>query len=75
MDPLMYCFPRYFVFNLYDFMVNDLSGIFKVMTETLKEVGKSAPLNLNAWRRMKGRLMLGGESALYLKVEPKLQVM
>ena len=75
-DPLMYCSPRYFAFNrgTYDLMVKDLSGIVKVTIENLKEVGKGAPLNLNAWRRMKSRLILGSESALYLKAEPKLQV-
>ena len=73
-DPLTYCSPRYFAFNrgTYDLMVKDLSGIVKVTIENLKEVGKGAPLNLNAWRRMKSRLILGSESALYLKVEPKL---
>ena len=65
-DPLMYCFPRYFAFNrgTYELMVKDLLGINKVMVEALKDVAKGAPLNLNTWRHMKSRLMLRNDSAI-----------
>ena len=55
-------------------MVTDSSGQVKVVIETLKDVTRGAPLNLKAWRHMKSKLMLGNESAIYLKASPNLHV-
>ena len=59
-DPLMFCSPRPFAFNqgTYEVMVKDLLGIIKVTVESSKDLAKGEPLNLNAWRCMKSRVML-----------------
>ena len=66
----MNCSLRYFAFNLgtYELIVKDLSRIVKVAIGSLKDVTNGALPNLNAWRCMKSQLMLGNESAIYLKV-------
>ena len=56
-------------------MINDLLGQVKVTLETLRDVARGAPLSLHAWRRMKSRLILGNESAIYLKASSNLQVL
>ena len=43
--------------------------------EALRDVTRGAPLSLHAWRRMKSRLILGNESAIYLKASPNLHVL
>ena len=76
-DPFMYCSPRYFAFSrgTYNLMVKDLLGQVKVTLEALRDVARGAPLSLHAWRRMKSRLILGNESAIYLKASSNLQVL
>ena len=55
-------------------MPKDLLGQVTLTFETLSTVVRGAPLNLHAWRCMKSRLVLGNESAIYLKASPNLQV-
>ena len=45
-------------------MVKDLARKVKVTIESIKDVAKGAPLNLNTWRHMKSRLMLRNDSAI-----------
>ena len=76
-DPLMDCSPKYFSFNrgAYELMVKNLLGIVYVMIESLKDVTKGAPLNLNSWGRIKNQNVLGNETPIYLKESPtNLQV-
>ena len=65
----MHWSPMYFTFNRgrYELMVKDLARKVKVTIESIKDVAKGAPLNLNTWRHMKSRLMLGNVSVIYLK--------
>ena len=69
-------FPQVFACTrgTYDFMVKDLSRQVKIMLETLSNAIMGAHLNLHAWRCMRSQLMLGNDSAIYLKAYPNLQV-
>ena len=55
-------------------MPKDLLGQVTITFETLSTVTRGASLNLHAWRRMKSRLILGNEGAIYLKALHNLQV-